>query len=580
MKMFSKLQAFVPHLECSLRRFPVPILVTVALFSYVNAFTIGNFSNAYYYVEAAALAAFLAGGIGHLAAESFGFSKILNLGFATVCAFSAAAIMYFNITFATGELFFFAALFLMLMIAPFLNPKRKQGALWLYDLHLGLAIILAIIVGGVFGGGLSAVLAGLDFLFGIKISGDAYQRVWSAALILVGPLYGLALIPTDLTEEIDLGAHRGGLVERGVSVLVNFVMVPLALVYALLLHAYAVKIVTLGSLPKGEIGWIVSLFAIGGTATWLIGWPWRDSGTWLLQKFMRAWFWLLPVPAILLTLAIWRRVSDYGVTPDRYGIALVAVWTAMVFAYLVLRKNKADMRIIIGVAAFLLLIGSFGPQGAYHVTGVSQFSRLTKILTDKGILKDGVLVASVPNVPDSDGRTISSILWSLNTVHALEPVKNLVGGVELSPDLKYFNSNYAAIGDIEHKLGVNLMVPSETEVVSFNAQLAIDQRWTGATRLIGPLTVANYDLTARLGKTVVTLDEKQLHITIDGRDATIETADLMAKLKLASKGDSSKTPVAPIVITPKITLLVTQAYGNAGAGAKITSLEFWIVSQD
>ena len=67
------------------------------------------------------------------------------------------------------------------------------------------------------------------------------------------------------------------MLERGVSVLVNYVLVPVIFIYAVILHAYAVKIALEQSLPEGQIATIVTIFALGGTGAWLIAWPWREE---------------------------------------------------------------------------------------------------------------------------------------------------------------------------------------------------------------------------------------------------------------------------------------------------------------
>ena len=74
-------------------------------------------------------------------------------------------------------------------------------------------------------------------------------------------------MPRDLDEEIDIAREKGTLLERGVSVLVNYVTVPVIIVYALILHAYAVKIMLDGNLPKGQVATMVSIFAVAGTGT-------------------------------------------------------------------------------------------------------------------------------------------------------------------------------------------------------------------------------------------------------------------------------------------------------------------------
>ncbi|MDE2447068.1 MAG: DUF4153 domain-containing protein, partial [Alphaproteobacteria bacterium] len=384
--MVGWLQNLLPDLRDVLVRFSIAVLAALLTCLYLVNISSDMFSGGSVYLLTGS-AAFLAAGAGHLLAEGRGTSRGVNIAIALVFAAAAGALEYDYDVFHTSALFLFAALVLGLMVAPFLRHGVEQGAVWLFSLRLGMAALLALIVGLVFAGGISAIMAGLDFLLGFHIDNQIYQKVWTIAVTFVGPVYGLSLVPRDLDAVINIEAHRGDLLERGVSVLVNYVMVPLAVIYALILHAYAAKTAFLGSLPKGEIGLIVSLFAVGGTATWLIGWPWREKGTALLKLFMRGWFWLLPIPVLLLLMAIWRRLSDYGVTPDRYGIALVAVWAVLVFGYLVWWRNRADLRAIIASAAALFLFASFGPQGANGLTASSQFGRLQALLERLGVLK-------------------------------------------------------------------------------------------------------------------------------------------------------------------------------------------------
>ena len=132
----------------------------------------------------------------------------------------------------------------------------------------------------------------------------------------------------------------------------------------------------------------------------------------LLLAFLY-WRWTLvgaqvALSVVMLVAAIWRRLGDYGVTPDRYGIALVAVWVAALVLYLAVRRNRADMRAIIGAAAVLLLVGAAGPWGANGTTIASQFGRLVTLLESTGVLQDGKLVDKglLPPTEASAGSSI------------------------------------------------------------------------------------------------------------------------------------------------------------------------------
>ena len=204
---------------------------------------------------------------------------------------------YFTKVFDSNLLFLFAGLIPVLMIAPYLKDNAKQGALWLFNLRFGLAVLLSIIVAALFAAGLSAIVESLNFLFDASLPNNLHEHIWSTAASLIAPIYGLSLMPKNLDEEVDIAGQKDTLLARGVSVLVNYVLVPVILIYALILHAYAVKIALEQNLPEGQIATIVTIFALGGTGAWLIAWPWREEGTRLLRWFMRGWFWLTIVPS-------------------------------------------------------------------------------------------------------------------------------------------------------------------------------------------------------------------------------------------------------------------------------------------
>jgi hypothetical protein len=579
MGLTAKMERFLPDVTEVLRRFPVAVLAAVILCGYLL------YSGSRFFIDGQAvpnalIAIFLAGGIAHLFAEGRKLGLATNVLLAASFAAVSAALVYFSSTLHTSMLFFFGGIALLLMVSPFLRSGVKQGAVWLFNLRLALAIGLAIIVGVVFGLGFSAVVAGLKFLLNIEFGDEVYQRIWTVATTLVGPLYGLSLVPKDLEEEIDLTVHHGSLLERGVSILVNYVMVPLALVYALILHAYAAKIAFLQSLPKGEIGLIVSLFAVGGTVTWLIGWPWREKGTVLLRWFMRGWFWLLPVPAVLLAIAIWRRVTDYGVTPDRYGIALVAVWTAFVFAYLTWRRNRADMRAIVGSAAVLLLVGSFGPLGAFSTTAVSQVARLKVALEKIGALKNGKVVGS-PIAASQDEKyhaiTIVTALADVNGLEAIRPWFEKPPQLNMDDDTR----SWQLSNDVTVALGLQNGSIYSNQNYYFTAIVPIDHVWLGKTRAIGPLSLREEGINAGPKFPVdFKLDGSDFVITLDGKTTHMKIKTMSDVINAESKKPVEAQTALEFKIDDFNSMIVGKANGITGDVTRIYTMEFWILQHE
>lgn len=428
------LEKIIPDIGDVIQRFPIPALVSVVTWIYYLA---ARPELSLFDIDGRPLttgfAAFLAAGAASLFAEGRNWPPLRNSLLSLAVALIAGSIAWFRESLHTVPPYLISGLILVLMISPHLRRHVEQGAIWLFNLRFGMATLLAIIVGLLFSTGLSAIAETLRFLFDVKMPAHMHEYIWETGIMLVGPLYGLALIPKDIDEPVQLTAKKGDLLESGVSVLVNYVLAPLVIVYALILHAYAIKIALQWKLPDGEIGTIASIFALGGTGAWLIAWPWRDSGSRLLRFFMKYWFLLTIVPAILLVIAIVRRIGDYGVTVDRYGLALIAAWLVMLAPYLGFRRSHADIRAILGSCALLLLIGATGPWGANNTSIASQFARLERLLQDNGVLKDGRLVSTVPSLTSETAAAGETMVYALQEAGGLDRLKPWFVGFRKDP---------------------------------------------------------------------------------------------------------------------------------------------------
>jgi hypothetical protein len=398
-------RTFVPNLADAVARFPGPVVASVAMGSAANQF--------YSDLLWSGAAAFLASGCTHLFAEAAEWHRQRGAGIAILTGFLAALAYWFHTELGLHRIFFTAGLGLLLLSAAFLRAGASQAAFWLFDLRLGVAALLSVVVTGIACGGITAILKSLEFLFEVRVPNDLYPHVWVTGATVVGPVYGLAITPKSLQEEINVHEYQSSMLERGAAVLINWVLVPLTLVYAVVLYAYAIKISASWSLPKGQIGTLVMLFALAGTAAYLISYPWRDEGTALLRWFRSSWFILTLVPVALLIVGTWRRITDYGITPERYALAVLALWLAGIAGYAVLRRGKIDIRLIMASLAIVMLIGSIGPWGARTISARDQYARLETLLVRHGLLKEGKLAEPLPpahSVPVEARQTAVSII--------------------------------------------------------------------------------------------------------------------------------------------------------------------------
>ena len=575
MGLSARLERLVPDLAATLRRVPVPVFWSIVLTVYLHYHIARQHAGLETDMIMAAAAGFFAGGAAHLFAEGRGLSPSVNLGLALAAGAAAAVLGYFNQALHVSALLLFCGLIALTMVAPFLRRGSTQGALWFFNLRFGLAALLAFLAGLAFALGLLAITTSLKFLFGIDPIHNVEEHVVALAAALVAPIYGLALMPRDLDTALEVADHRGSPLERGVSVLVNYILVPVVVIYALILHAYAAKIALIQSLPKGQIGTMVAIFAVGGTGVWLISWPWRDTGTRLLRLFMRGWFWLTIIPSALLVMAIWRRVADYGVTADRYGLALIALWTVLVTIYLAVRRNAADMRAIIGSMAFLLLAASFGPQGAFGLSVHSQLARFTAFLEARGLWQDGHIVLPEKPLTDEDRRQGHDLVNTLSGVGGLDDVlalfpDNIRPAKETAP--------WSTVGNISGKLGFSDQGPPE-DALAYNSSLPGLFPVPADALLVGPLYVSTPDY-APLGQQGRTAwnDGTAFHVRTLHNEYRFTASELVPKIMALPKPQGEREP-AIIELSPGVSLIITSAYGRGGKLAQLSSMNFWLMEK-
>lgn len=291
-----------------------------------------------------------------------------------------------------GMTAFIGGLTLLTFTAPYLRSGTRNSDVWGFCYDLGRGLFFALALGGVFLLGIFLIVLSLDYLFGISVPDKFMLYVWAATHGFVCPAYFLARAPLGFAypEECEL--------PRDVRIISSYVCIPLVWCYVLILYAYMAKIALLGDLPKGQLGWMISVFGIAGIVTHLVAYPLRESGSLLAKSYYRWFYPALLLPIGLLALALYSRIAPYGLTESRYLMVLLCLWFALVTLYFAWKREHGQIKIVPTVLAVLLLAASFGPGSIVNLPVQSQFSRLTRLLDANGMLENGKLVAAKDEV--------------------------------------------------------------------------------------------------------------------------------------------------------------------------------------
>jgi hypothetical protein len=309
-----------------------------------------------------------------------------------------------------------AAVHFFIAFAPFMR-RGEERAFWQYNRILFLRFLVAALYAAVLWLGLSGALAALDKLFGVAIEGQAYIRLWMVMTFVFHPWFFLSGVPEDLGALQDDTTYP-----RGLRVFTQYVLVPIVVIYLVILTAYLAKVVVTREWPSGWIGFLVSGVAGVGILSWLLVHPLeeREEHAWV-KTFTRGFYIALMPAVVMLWLAIWQRVAQYGMTERRYFLLVLSLWLGAIAAYYTFSRSRS-IKVIPATLCALAIVTLAGPWGAYSVSRWSQTRRLEQVFVRNGMLADGTLTPATRAVSDSDATAIRSGLVYLIEGHGTRAI--------------------------------------------------------------------------------------------------------------------------------------------------------------
>ncbi|MCF0056491.1 DUF4153 domain-containing protein [Dyadobacter sp. CY356] len=299
---------------------------------------------------------------------------------------------------------FMAASHLLVSFAGFIRFNEPNG-FWQFNKTLFLQFLTATLYSVTLYAGLVIAVETVIFLFNIQFLFKIEADLFYTLFILFHTVFFLSKIPENLQileEQTDYPS--------GLKIFTQYVLLPLEVVYLVILYAYTAKIIFQWQLPEGGVAYLVLAFSVAGILALLLLYPLRDTvkDRWV-SLFSRR-FYIAISPLILLLFAgISRRINDYGLTENRYLVAVLAIWLAGITIYsLVVKRN--DIRWIpvsLSIISFFLAVG---PWNIFRVAEKSQLKLFRKILTENKLLNSQDKIAGNAVLSVEDYEQLFSIV--------------------------------------------------------------------------------------------------------------------------------------------------------------------------
>ena len=267
------------------------------------------------------------------------------------------------------------AFHLLVSFAPFIGTGTTTG-FWNYNQRLFLHIITAGIFAGVLTAGLFVAVSATKALFGLELYERPYAYIASLTMVGFLTIFFLSGIPKDL-KSLDEEPQD---YPKGLKVFTQYVLIPLLSIYLAILLVYEGKILIEWQLPKGYVSTLILGYAVAGILSLLLIHPIRNrEGNGWMGVFSKFFYVMMLPLVVLLLLAVWKRVSVYGITEARYILILLALWLTIVTVYSLVSKRQ-NIRFIPVSLCILALLAVYGPQSAFSVSKYSQTKRLERMM--------------------------------------------------------------------------------------------------------------------------------------------------------------------------------------------------------
>lgn len=274
---------------------------------------------------------------------------------------------------------------LLVAFIAFIKRENTETHFWQYNKNLFVNVFMTAIFTGVLVGGVELAILAVENLFNLKMNYKIYGETFFGLSVFGSTVIFLLFSETGLDT-----LEKEGNYPVVLKFFTQYILIPLLLIYAVILYFYTAKIIINWQLPRGWVSYLVLAYSIVGILALLLVHPLKQLKvkSWIVVFSKIFYYTLIPL-IILLFVAIFTRVLEYGYTEARYFVLLISLWLTSVVVYFVFFKKSTIKFIPISLFLFGLFALLFPYFNAFSVSKRSQQNELTQVLTKNNLLVNG-----------------------------------------------------------------------------------------------------------------------------------------------------------------------------------------------
>lgn len=357
---------------------------------------------------------------------------------------------------------------LLVSFSPYIG-FRNQNAFWQFNKSLFLRLLLTVLYSVVIYIGISLAMLAIDQLFKVDIKEEYYFRLW---IIIVGTFsvwFFLAGVPKHYRKLDHIKTYP-----IGIKIFTQYILIPLVILYAIILYTYFIKVIITHDWPVGWVVYLVLGYSILGIFSYLLLYPIHEEAQNKgIRFFSKIFFYSLFPLLIMLFIAIFKRINEYGLTENRFFVILLGVWLVFNALFIIITKFKL-IRIIPISLAVLALLSINGPWNVFKISKSVQLNKLEILLSKNELLKDGKATKGNKEITIEDNVAICSIMNYLTDVHGyktLQPYFDFKLDTLFEKDTIRYYSTYEGLTKLTEVLGIEYILYNyriDEEFYTFN----------------------------------------------------------------------------------------------------------------
>ena len=442
MNISNRIKSILANIRMSIKRFPLTVIVSSILAISLIYLNEGNLSGREQELVGkislllglGLTLSFLIGlALERLEVEDK-FKKILAYGLGAIALLVYYMVFFDSMNTIFGIRYFATQLAIFIMIFFIQRIKRDENYEY-YVMDIIGEISLTIVYSIVLYAGLAFILFTIDALFNANIPFSLYINIF----ILVVFVFAVALFLSRFPEKDK--SYNSTDYTRALRVLLTYIVIPLISIYTAILYVYFGKIIITRIWPSGLVSHLVVWYSTVSVGVLFLISPLIETDK--IAKTFKKIFPKAILPILLMMfISIGIRISQYGITENRYYLVLLGIWILGMMLYFAFSKRRKNIIIAISLSVFIL-ISVYGPLSSFSIARASQNNRLEKLLEKNQMLVAGEIVKN-PDISQEDRKEINNIISYFSTNHRIDQIKVLPDDFNLDRMEDHFGFKYEA----------------------------------------------------------------------------------------------------------------------------------------